>query len=404
MTGNERGMSRTPPDVPDGFLFSGNRHESVPRALFFDRRLTPLERNAWQVIRLRLNDDGVTAFPTYEELRPLLSSMPCASQASHETVARAIYVLRLTRWRSLVRRRRDHRTGRILGNLYVLHDEPLTPFEAIQLDPEYLSLLSRALDHAGKAVRRVGQQVLRELGEDPLLAGKTLPSRLQILMQRMAGGNPVRDDPVRETYPQDEAFHESEEGGNDSEEGGKTLLRNGKSPSSDSEAGGKPAPEALLRNPKEDSTVRSTVPINNIKEVRTVPRAHARDDEDGENGLQWPQRFLELKEEQRAGARVALGQVDGGQRQAVLDEWDARCREGRIRHPAAYLFGIVQKALRGEFKAWAGQNTGQATGAAARRPPETDAASPAVDSETSRERLAQLRAILRGALYLPGPP
>jgi hypothetical protein len=34
-------------DVPqDGFLFSGNRHESVPRALFLDRRLTPLERNA----------------------------------------------------------------------------------------------------------------------------------------------------------------------------------------------------------------------------------------------------------------------------------------------------------------------------------------------------------------------
>ena len=33
----------------DGFLYSGNRHESVPRALFLDRRLTPLERNAWQV-------------------------------------------------------------------------------------------------------------------------------------------------------------------------------------------------------------------------------------------------------------------------------------------------------------------------------------------------------------------
>ena len=76
------------PMTADGFLFSGNRHESVPRALFFDRRLILLERNAWQIIRLRLNDDGVTAFPTYEELRPLLSSMPCAPKASHETVAR----------------------------------------------------------------------------------------------------------------------------------------------------------------------------------------------------------------------------------------------------------------------------------------------------------------------------
>ena len=68
----------------DGFLFSGNRHESVPRALFLDRRLTPLERNAWQVFRLLLNDDGITAFPTYEQLRPYLASMPCAPKASHE--------------------------------------------------------------------------------------------------------------------------------------------------------------------------------------------------------------------------------------------------------------------------------------------------------------------------------
>ena len=83
----------------DGFL-SGNRHESVPRRLFLDRRLTPLERNAWQVFRLQLNDDGVTAFPTYDQLRPYLASMPCAAQASHETVARALTLLRLTRWLS----------------------------------------------------------------------------------------------------------------------------------------------------------------------------------------------------------------------------------------------------------------------------------------------------------------
>ena len=59
------------------------------------RALTgPLERNAWQVFRLMLNDDGVTAFPTYEQLRPWLASMPCAGQASHETVARALTLLR----------------------------------------------------------------------------------------------------------------------------------------------------------------------------------------------------------------------------------------------------------------------------------------------------------------------
>ena len=42
----------------DGFLYSGNRHESVPRALFLDRRLTPLERTAWQVLGRKGVKDG----------------------------------------------------------------------------------------------------------------------------------------------------------------------------------------------------------------------------------------------------------------------------------------------------------------------------------------------------------
>jgi hypothetical protein len=228
------------------------------------------------------------------------------------------------------------------------------------------------------------------MAEDPLLAGKILPSRLHILMQRLAGGNSGE-----ETYPQEEARHDSEEGGNESEEREKTLLRNREKPSVESAAGEKP----LLRNPKRDCTSTSTVRIDKyIKEVRTVPRARAR-----EEGWQLPQRFLDLKEEQQAGAWVMLKQVDGGQRQAVLDEWDARCRAGKIRHPAGYLFGIVQKALRGEFKVWAGQNPS----AAAPDPPGTenraDVDKPA-RPESVQEHLANIRAILRAAPYLPGPP
>src|SRR5258708_30374183 len=72
--------SQPTPAASDGFLFSGNPHESVPRALFLDRRLTPLERNAWQVFRLHLNDDGITAFTTYDALQQVtLSMMYCAT-------------------------------------------------------------------------------------------------------------------------------------------------------------------------------------------------------------------------------------------------------------------------------------------------------------------------------------
>lgn len=363
----------------DGFLYSGNRHESVPRTLFLDKRLTPLERNAWQVFRLQLNGDGLTAFPTYDQLRPYLASMPCTALASHETIARALTLLRLTRWISLVRRRRDPKTGRIQGNLYVLHDEPLSPFEAMQLDPDYLGLVSQALTHASKAVQIVGLHTLREIADDPLVSGRTLPSRLHVLAQRMTEGGFGPG-----SYPQGGAFHESEEGRDG-------LLRNGARPSSESEVGPKPASNGSLRIPKEDRTVLK----DSINEVRTVPRAR------GLHDLQLPERFLALKDEQQAGALVALRQVDEAQRQAVLDEWAARCRSSTVRNPAGYLFGIVQKAIRGEFKAWAG-DPAQATPSSATSPPPAPPRPSAntngpADPEVVRAHIARLREVLRGA-------
>ena len=376
-----RGAAAASPAAPvsDGFLYSGNRHESVPRALFLDRRLTPLERNAWQVLRLQLQSDGVTAFPTYDQLRPYLASMPCAAQASHETVARALTLLRLTRWLSLVRRRRDPKTGRILSNLYVLHDEPLTPFEAMQLDPDYLGLVSQALTHAAKAVQIVGMNTLREIAEDPMLNGRTLPTRLQVLAQRMA-----RNEWADASYPQAPVDHESEEG----QDG---LLRNLEGPSSESEAGPKPAPDGSLRNPKEDRTVR----MDRINQVRTVPRAKSL------QHLRLPERLLRLKDEQQSGAMVALQQVDESLRQAVLDEWDARCRNSAVRNPAGYLFGIIQKAIRGEFKAWAGEGGSPSTPPAP--PPRPAAPAPSAPPppapngpgrEAARAYLAKLRSTL----------
>ncbi len=371
----------TPAASGDAFLFSGNRHETVPRRLFLDRRLTPLERNAWQVFRLMLNDDGVTAFPTYEQLRPWLASMPCAGQASHETVARALTLLRLTRWLSLVRRRRDAKTGRILGNLYVLHDEPLTPFEAMQLDPDYLQLVSQALGHSAKAVQIVGLHTLKEIGEDPMLAGRTLPSRLQVLAERLASQGVG----AHESYPQEDATHESEEGAT-------SLLRNPDAPTAESVAGSKPAPDASLRNPKQARTVRSS----RINEVRTTAQAQAQARALGD--LQWPKRFAELKAEQQTGARVALQQVDAALRQAVLDEWAARCSSHGIRNPAGYLFGIIQRAIHGEFNAWAKKDAPSAHAPPNERPPPAPPPSQPqgkpVPPEVARQHIERLRNLL----------
>jgi len=352
----------------DGFLFSGNRHDSVPRALLLDRRLTPLERNAWQVFRLMLNEDGITVFPTYEQLRPWLASTPCAGPASHETVARALTILRLTRWLSLVRKRRDPRTGRILGNVYVLHDEPLTPFEAMQLDSDYLQLVSQSLNHAAKAVQVVGDHTLKEIADDPLLSTRTVPTRLDVLAQRL-----VQQD---ESYAQDAHMH-------DSEEGKISLLRNDEPPSSDSEVGSKPLENALLRNPKKDSTIRSI----SIDKVRTTARAR------GDYRL--PERFLGLKQTQQDGALMALQQVESSMRQPVLDEWDIRCRGSTIRNPAGYLFGIIQKAIRGEFNAWAAKaEPAPPKSASVMQDTPMLSSQPKAISDVAKQHIAQIREFL----------
>ncbi|MCY1312214.1 hypothetical protein D9M68_797570 [compost metagenome] len=84
---------------------------------------------------------------------------------------------------------------------------------------------------------------------------------------------------------------------------------------------------------------------------------------------------------------MALQQVEAEQRQAVLDEWAARCRSNEVRKPAGYLFGIIQAAIRGEFNAWAGQDKSKA---AADPPPGPRTANP----EVVHSHLAQLHALL----------
>ncbi|CAB5670080.1 Uncharacterised protein [Delftia tsuruhatensis] len=368
----EQTTGQTSSPAADGFLYSGNRHESVPRGLFLDRRLTPLERNAWQVFRLLLNDDGVTALPTYEQLRPWLTAMPCGPQASHETVARALTLLRLTRWLSLVRRRRDPKSGRIQGNLYVLHDEPLTPFEAMQLDPDYLGLVNHALSHAAKAVQVVGLHTLTELADDPLLAGRSLPTRLQVLARRLE-----LQGRLGATYPQSGRDHDSEDGAN-----GQPHPPG--QPSSDGEVGTRANANASLRHPKTGRTVRS----ESIQEIRTVPRVSPGP------GLRLPERFTRLTQAQQAAAMVALQPVEAALRQAVLDEWAARCAGQAVRNPTSYLFGLIQRAIHGEFNPWIVEGKPSRTPLPASAPAVAPTPKPVASPEIVKLHLARLRELI----------
>lgn len=90
---------------------------------------------------------------------------------------------------------------------------------------------------------------------------------------------------------------------------------------------------------------------------------------------------------------IALQQVDEPLRQAVLDEWAARCRGSTVRNPAGYLFGIIQKAIRGEFRAWAGQAVHENAPPSPLSP--GDSASAPSTREVALQHIAQLQGKLR---------
>ena len=368
-------------DPNDGILYSGNRHESVPRALYLDRRLTPLEHTAWVVIRFMLQDSGVTTFPTYAQLRPYLTSTPCATQASDETVARALTLLRLTRWLSLVRRQRNPATGRLQGNLYVLHDESLEPYEAIQLDPTYFELVSHSLSHASKAIQYAGQHTLKEITADPLLHGRVLPSRLQLVIQRFSL---ERDAPQPATT--DQPNDDIASGASPGSVGQATVHKSARLPS-ESEVGST-SRDTSLRNPK-SSEVR-TVRTDSINKRSTVRRPPSRD----YDHLHLPEPFSRLRLEQQSGALIALLQLPIDVQQPVLDEWTARCHASTVRNPAAYLFGLIQRAIRGEFNAWASHHPIKPSGPSMPESPETPD-EPTHSSPETAALIAELRNRLR---------
>ncbi|ECA1950127.1 helix-turn-helix domain-containing protein [Salmonella enterica subsp. enterica serovar Virchow] len=164
-----------------GLLFMGNVHDAYPRALLLDTRLSPLDKVAWMMIRqYALQNDGAI-FPSYDELQQLLSS-PGAGQASRGTVSRALTMLRLTGWLSLCKKVRDAQ-GRVRGNIYAQHDEPLSARDAETFDPGWLDMVGEACRHKSRAVSETAWQVLTSIQDDPMMRHRH--SRVVMIAERL---------------------------------------------------------------------------------------------------------------------------------------------------------------------------------------------------------------------------
>ncbi|CAM3837203.1 hypothetical protein BS639_17325 [Rouxiella silvae] len=163
----ERRLDNDVTQLRSGLLYLGNVHDAIPRRLLLDARLSPLDKMAWMMIRLYAQQNEGAVFPSYDDLQLQLAS-PNSGKASRETVSRVLLMLRITGWLSLCKRVRDDH-GRVRGNIYAQHDEPLTLKDAELFDPNWLNTVAEACRNKNKTISLMAAAVLQEIRLDPLM-------------------------------------------------------------------------------------------------------------------------------------------------------------------------------------------------------------------------------------------
>ncbi|WP_409265160.1 STY4528 family pathogenicity island replication protein [Pseudomonas sp. KCJK8521] len=324
-------------EAPVRTIYYGDNNP-LPLKLLLDRRLTPLERNTWQVLRWLITERKVQT-PRYQDLQPYLATSPCGTQASRETIARALNVLRTTCWLSLVERSRDAQ-GCLRGCIYVLHGDPLTAAEQLELDSGYRSLLLQNLTHATKGVRDVAEHVIADIQSDPKVAAAD---------KAMLATPPAA--PEQHSLPliNDEATN--------SKRGGCHPVRNLTATATDSESSGSPPDSAVVRNADDGCTV----PKDKSKKSTVLAQVEF-------GRARWPE-DLKLSPAERRMASQAMRPLEPEQQQAVINEAAVRCARGEIRKPVAYLMELIKRACQGEFNLWAARTDTTAPEHTPRRPP-----------------------------------
>ncbi|EAV3918211.1 helix-turn-helix domain-containing protein [Salmonella enterica] len=318
-TGNklQQRMQKDPSSASDSLLFMGNAHDTVPRRLLQDSLLSPRDKFAWQVIRMQAQENGGAVFPSYSELQVQLSNRPLDEKASRSTVSRALLMLRLTRWLSLCHKARDRVSGRILGNIYALHDEPLTVLDAVRFDASYLHLLEQCSRHENKTIRATAQGILYDIRQDTSL--RYLSSRIDLLEERARWQQRQSSEETKPKTP------------------GLNTVPGGILLGTESGLSRKPGPGGLVSNQDQASVRTVSTDICNS----TTARAN-------NSPPNWPPE-IPLTHPEKQLVLQAMKNMPSALRQDVLDDAARRIARGGVQNPLAYLLATLRKAQDGEF-------------------------------------------------------
>ncbi len=323
-----------------GLLYLGNVHDAMPRQLILDTRLSPLDKMAWIMIRLYAQQNAGAVFPTYDELQLQLAS-PHSGKASRETVSRVLLMLRITGWLSLCKRVRDEK-GRVRGNIYAQHDEPLTFHDAEALDPSWLDTVGEACRHKNQAISQTAWAVLMEIKDDPMMRHRR--SRIALLENRLG---------QVQTPQQMAALQAACLPGSETEFSTKT---GGNNPNSETELSLKSKGYDRVRQP--NGYVRHfTQSVN--KNTYVAPS-------DGDDPMDKPllptMLSKQLSDDDISMLTEQLQALPPAQRHLVLESLRAPLENGSLKNPVGYLLTLMKRARQGALRSPGTANQGENPG------------------------------------------
>lgn len=141
----------------DSLVFIGNWQDAIPRSIWVDGLLSAIDVRSWGIIRTQAVNDSAVILSLNNLLKETLGY-------SNATVSRVIFILRLTRWISLCSKLRTE-TGKFRGNIYAIHDHPVSLEDAIYLDSHYIEFVKKQTNHSNSAIRTLAQSVWQAIRE-----------------------------------------------------------------------------------------------------------------------------------------------------------------------------------------------------------------------------------------------
>ena len=335
---------------------------ATPASLMLDARLTPLERNGWQVLRMLRSAEGISPLANLGQLRRYLTSTPLGQRAGYETARRVLVVLRLTGWISLVGQHRDPLTGHVLSELYQVHESALRFQQASALDASLSALLRGSIGHENNQVDRVAVHIQATLAQAPEAAS-------------IAAHDQFGDDDDLPPTPPSQASEAADPLPLSGDSASNTLVP-------------QQTGHARHMTAEQGSTYKTYM----YKKERTY---RAREG-DGDGDSASPS-VSNAQADQQKDVQAALRRLPPQHRQEVLDELQARSQSGTVRNVVAYFFALVKRVFAGEFRLWAGRREPSAANRPT-TPPRTEVrpepTAPLASRETALAHIANIRRML----------